>query len=133
MAHKLQVPRSLMIKAALSAVLATAFVAKSDTMDWAHSQDWGAVGAGNATCTQWKSMKQDERKEVLSWMAGFASGLHVATLFTGKQQYSREDLLKKSSSSIIESRCAQPGSGDVLMVDIAIGQFATEPLYAPKE
>jgi hypothetical protein len=49
--------------------------------------DWQVVGAGNANCEHWGRGTPELKKEILSWMAGFASAMNLDRAAEGRPEY----------------------------------------------
>jgi hypothetical protein len=84
------------------------------------------LGAGNKTCTQWASAGPEEQVEVLSWLTGFASAVHIMRASKGEQS-NVEKLTYEYLRDEITAVCSHAANAKVDMFAIAFKLLGTSP------
>jgi len=91
---------------------------------------FGVVGAGNATCQYWAQADANQKMEVFSWMKGFASSESLSRAHSNEDELRLEMLSNNYLNYEIETACADPANSSEKMSSILLEILATFPLRA---
>jgi hypothetical protein len=84
------------------------------------ANQWGVVGAGNASCAQWKRMDPMQRQEVLSWMAGFSTAVSIELATEGKPVPMLELLTYEYLERVTTEHCLKDDGGSKSMFAVLL-------------
>jgi len=93
----------------------------------ANASGWHTIGAGNATCENWKNRSSVAEAEVLSWMAGFASAANIERASEGSSEYRLELLTYDYLRLEINTVCSNKVNKDEPMYSILFDVLARFP------
>ena len=91
------------------------------------ANQWGIAGAGNATCEHWAKATPSSKKEILSWMAGFASSESLSHAAAGSKELRLEMLSYQYLEHEIDIACVSPEKKTESMSALLIAILAKFP------
>ena len=91
------------------------------------SADWAVIGAGNATCAQWKQDDRMQQAEIISWMAGFASSENLTRASEGRPEFRIEFLTPDYLRNRISETCSSESSNSQSMISIMFAVLINLP------
>uniref|UniRef100_UPI003C7CDADD HdeA/HdeB family chaperone n=1 Tax=Stutzerimonas stutzeri TaxID=316 RepID=UPI003C7CDADD len=95
----------------------------------AHAQNqYGMVGAGNATCQYWNQADTYQRNEIISWMKGFASSESVGRAYNNEREFRLEMLTSDYLDYEIKTACSELDSHKKAMSTILFEILERFPL-----
>lgn len=85
------------------------------------SGNWQVVGPGNATCNYWLKAKEVEKREILAWMAGYASAENLDLARNAKAEYRLELLTYDYMRHEIDKYCFNRKNSSESMLGVLSG------------
>ena len=95
----------------------------------AFSSEWGVIGAGNATCKNWSRSDPELKKEITSWMQGFATSESLSRAAACNREFRLELLTNEYLNNQINTVCSSERGAKTSMSGIIIDVLTKFPVH----